>query len=97
MKLATKRKIAAAAKARWAAKRLAAKPIEELSCDDPVNSPAHYTQHKGVECIDVTENYNFCVGNAIKYLYRAGAKDNYVQDLKKAAWYIDREINRVSK
>ena len=43
---------------------------------DPINHPPHYTQHpSGVECITITEHYNFNVGNAIKYLWRAGLKD----------------------
>lgn len=63
--------------------------------DDPVNHPSHYTDHpSGVECITITEHHNFCVGNAIKYLWRAGLKGDAVEDLKKAAWYIDREIQR---
>lgn len=63
---------------------------------DPVNHPNHYCSHpSGVEAIQVTEHFNFCVGNAIKYLWRAGEKGNYVQDLKKAAWYINREIERM--
>lgn len=61
---------------------------------DPVNHPKHYTSHpSGVECIDITEHYNFNVGNAIKYLWRADLK-NGVQDLQKAKWYIDRELKR---
>lgn len=61
----------------------------------PVHHPAHYTGHKsGIECIQVTEHMNFCVGNAIKYLWRAGQKGDYVQDLEKAKWYIEREIER---
>lgn len=70
---------------------------------DPINHPAHYTSHpSGVECITVTEHMGFCVGNAIKYLWRAGLKDGggdlkakRLEDLKKARWYIDREIQRV--
>ena len=75
-------------------------PTELYDSDtpDPVNHPAHYTNHpSGVECIEVTEHLNFCIGNAVKYLWRAGEKGNYVQDLEKAAWYIAREIARVSK
>jgi hypothetical protein len=64
--------------------------------DDPVNHPPHYTNHpSGVECITITEHFNFCVGNAVKYLWRAGLKGDAVEDLKKAAWYIDREIQRL--
>lgn len=64
---------------------------------DPVNHPRHYTAHpSGIECIQVTEHLGFCVGNAIKYLWRAGLKgQDAVQDLKKARWYIDREIKRL--
>ena len=68
--------------------------------NDAVNHPKHYTSHpSGVECIQVTEHLNFCIGNAIKYLWRAGLKDNNsdIQDLKKAVWYIEREIARLSK
>lgn len=66
---------------------------------DPVNHPAHYTGHpSGVECITVTEHLSFCVGNAIKYLWRADLKhDNAVEDLEKAVWYIQREIKRRKK
>ena len=63
---------------------------------DPVNHPKHYTEHpSGVECIEITEYMNFCVGNAIKYLWRAGLKGEQVEDLRKARWYIDREIARI--
>lgn len=63
--------------------------------NDPVNHPTHYTNHpSGIECIQVTEHFNFCIGNAIKYLWRNGLKDgnSNIQDLKKAVWYINREI-----
>lgn len=61
---------------------------------DEVNHPPHYTAHpSGVECIEITEHLNFCIGNAIKYLWRADLK-NGVEDLKKAEWYIKREIAR---
>jgi hypothetical protein len=62
---------------------------------DPVNHPSHYTSHpSGVECITVTEHMGFCIGNAIKYLWRAGLKGDEVEDLQKAQWYLDREIKR---
>lgn len=62
-----------------------------------VEHPPHYTSHpSGVECIEVTEHYNFCIGNAIKYLWRAGQKGSRIEDLKKARWYIDREIKRLN-
>jgi hypothetical protein len=67
---------------------------------DPVNHPPHYTTHpSGIECIQVTEHMNFCLGNAVKYLWRAGLKEgeDELKDLKKASWYINREIERRSK
>jgi len=68
--------------------------------NDAVNHPEHYTSHpSGVECIQVTEHMTFNVGNAIKYLWRNGLKDGQpaVQDLRKAAWYIEREIQRIER
>lgn len=74
--------------------------------DDNVNHPKHYTSHpSGVECADIAEHHDFCVGNAIKYLWRAGLKqdadktalEKEIEDLKKAKWYIDRKINRLLK
>lgn len=63
---------------------------------DPVNHPQHYTGHpSGVECIQITEHMNFCRGNAVKYIWRAGEKGDAVQDLEKAVWYIQREIARL--
>lgn len=64
--------------------------------NDNINSPAHYASHpSGVECIEVTEHMNFCLGNTMKYLWRAGLKGNAIEDLKKARWYLDREISRL--
>lgn len=68
----------------------------EKAVSDPVNHPTHYTSHpSGVECITVVEHYNFNLGNAIKYIWRAGLKGGLLEDLKKARWYLDREINRL--
>lgn len=73
---------------------------------DDVNHPAHYTSHpSGVECIQITEHYNFCIGNAIKYLWRNGLKgeagkndkQKQIEDLEKAIWYINREIENLKK
>jgi hypothetical protein len=65
---------------------------------DAVNHPKHYNDHpSGVECITVVEHLTFNVGNAMKYLWRAGLKDAVLQDLKKARWYVDREIQRLEK
>lgn len=83
---------------------------------DNVNHPKHYTSDpSGVECIQITEHRNFCIGNAIKYLWRAGLKpsasveadsaigkavelrntEKQIEDLRKAVWYINREIERL--
>ncbi len=64
---------------------------------DPVNHPKHYTAHpSGIECIDVTRHMGFNIGNAIKYLWRFDLK-NGIEDLKKAAWYIQDEIKKREK
>lgn len=69
-----------------------------MSTDEQVNHPPHYTAHpSGVECIEITEHYGFCIGNAIKYLWRAGLKGDAIEDLKKARWYLDREISNREK
>jgi hypothetical protein len=58
-----------------------------------VNHPPHYTSHpSGVECIQITEHMSFCLGNALKYIWRAGLKLDTIEDLKKARFYLDREI-----
>ena len=66
-----------------------------------VNHPTHYNSHpSGVEAIQITEWYGFNVGNAIKYLWRQGLKGDQrtqIEDLKKAAWYCQREIERLEK
>lgn len=60
-----------------------------------VEHPVHYTSHpSGIECITVTEHMNFCLGNAMKYIWRAGLKGDAIEDLRKARFYIDREIER---
>lgn len=66
---------------------------------DSVNHPAHYTSDpSGIECIQITRHRNFNVGNAIKYLWRAGLKDQdtHAQDLRKAIWYIEDEMSRIN-
>lgn len=65
---------------------------------DAVNHPKHYSEHpSGVECITVAEHMGFNLGNAVKYIWRAGLKSpDPIEDLRKARWYIDREISRIS-
>lgn len=66
--------------------------------DDAVNNPSHYNDHpSGVECIEITEHMSFCLGNAVKYIWRAGLKGDAIEDLKKARWNIDREIQRLER
>jgi hypothetical protein len=68
--------------------------------DEDVSHPKHYTSHpSGVECIQIVEHMTFNVGCVIKYLWRNGLKtgEPSIKDLKKAQWYIAREIERVEK
>ena len=66
---------------------------------DPVDHPQHYTSHpSGIECIDVTRHMNFNLGNAIKYVWRAGLKGDErkaIEDLQKAIWYLEDEVDRL--
>lgn len=68
-----------------------------LNSQDVVNHPTHYTAYKGLEIIDLTRQMNFNRGNAVKYIARAGLKDpsKEIEDLEKAKWYIQDEINRL--
>ena len=62
---------------------------------DKINHPPHYTAHpSGVECIQITEGFSFNIGNIIKYLWRADEKGAPIDDLRKAEWYLQREITR---
>ena len=65
---------------------------------ETVNHPNHYNI-VGIEVIDFIESWNlgFSLGNAIKYIARAPYKNDELEDLKKARWYIDREIQRLEK
>lgn len=63
--------------------------------NDNINNPKHYTGHpSGIECIQITEHMGFNLGNAIKYVWRADLKEKPIEDLQKAKWYIEREINK---
>lgn len=71
---------------------------ELVAKPDAVNHPKHYNSHpSGVEAITVCEHYGFNLGNAIKYIWRAGLKGGVLEDLRKARWYLDREIARLEK
>ena len=72
--------------------------ILKVTEKDNINHPSHYKNHpSGIECIRITEHMNFCLGNAVKYIWRAGLKGNEIEDLKKAEWYIKQEIKRLKK
>lgn len=72
---------------------------------DNVNHPQHYQHPSGVECITIARHHDFCIGNAIKYLWRAGLKkeegmsdkEKEIEDLRKAVFYINYRINMLSK
>lgn len=74
-------------------------PQDSDPTPEAVNHPRHYTSHpSGVEAITVCEHMNFCRGNAMKYLWRAGLKNNNaLEDLRKAIWYMNREIARLER
>lgn len=64
----------------------------EHEYNDPVNYPKHYTSHpSGIECIQIIEHMGFCLGSAVKYIWRADLKGG-IEDLEKAIWQIQREI-----
>jgi hypothetical protein len=70
-------------------------PATQQAEADMVNHPPHYNDHpSGVECIQITEHMNFCLGNAVKYIWRADLKHDAIEDLEKAVWYVQREIAR---
>lgn len=72
---------------------------ERALSSDNVSHPPHYAEgwSNGAEVIDLTEHLSFCAGNVVKYVCRAGRKDpsKHVEDLEKARWYLDREIERL--
>ena len=61
--------------------------------EDNVNHPSHYCSHpSGVECIEITAHMSFTLGNALKYIWRADLKNDAIEDLEKAKWYIEKEL-----
>ena len=78
--------------------------LKKMEANDNVNHPQHYCSHPSkVECIEITRHYCFSIGNAIKYLWRAGLKKEMgledkqkeIEDLKKAIWYIKDRIKQI--
>jgi hypothetical protein len=80
-------------------KKTANPPEEEVNDlarwkENDAISPTHYKTHpSGIECIQITEHMNFCLGNAIKYIWRADMKGGK-EDLEKAIWYLQRELRK---
>jgi len=69
-----------------------------MNDDERIDHPAHYNQHpSGIEAIEICEHMGFNLGNAIKYLLRADHKGQKLDDLKKAAWYVNREIEKLGR
>jgi len=65
---------------------------------ETVKHPPHYNKHpSGIECIEIVEHFNFNMGNAIKYIWRADFKKEAIQDLQKAEFYIKQEIAKRNK
>jgi uncharacterized protein DUF3310 len=70
---------------------------DQILKEELINNPSHYQSESGMEAIDVIEAFdlNFNLGNCIKYILRAGKKEDELQDLKKALWYIKRQIKNI--
>jgi hypothetical protein len=72
--------------------------VSQLVKAEAVDHPKHYNAHpSGIECIDVVEHMGFNLGNAMKYIWRCDEKRDAIEDLKKACWYIEREIQKREK
>ncbi len=70
---------------------------EVAAMTDEVDYPSHYNEIQNIECIDVIEHFSFLRGTAIKYLWRAGMKGDAHTDLRKALWYINRELTNLDE
>lgn len=75
--------------------------MQQNTYHDSINHPSHYTSSQSkckcgesIECIQITEHMGFCLGNAVKYIWRADLKNDAIEDLKKAIWYIERELEK---
>ncbi len=71
-------------------------PPEPESEEEMVDHPEHYNKGK-IEVIDIIEDLSFCKGNAVKYVLRAEHKGEEIRDLRKAVWYLGREIAKLEK
>lgn len=69
--------------------------MDTKKMNDAVNHPKHYTSHpSGVECIQITRHMGFNLGNAVKYIWRADLKNDAIEDLEKAVWYLQDELKK---
>ena len=67
----------------------------EHTKNDNIEHPKHYTSHpSGIECIQITRHMPFNLGNAVKYIWRADLKNDAIEDLEKAVWYLRDEIKK---
>lgn len=69
-----------------------------MDVPDPTNPPHYRRAHEhpsGVECIEMVRHMPFCLGNAVKYLYRAGHKGSAAEDYRKAAWYLRKQAEDI--
>jgi hypothetical protein len=74
--------------------------LTSVQLGNAVDHPTHYNEHpSGIECVVIAEHMGFNIGNALKYLWRAGLKDGSPteEDYRKAIWYINREIAKITK
>lgn len=75
----------------------ASNPIDDIklgAAEDVVNQPKHYTSHpSGIECIEISKYLSGCLAQAFQYVWRCGQKDDPVQELRKAIWFIDAELS----
>lgn len=71
--------------------RLEGYPWQVDKSKEIVHHPVHYQDETGIECIEIADKFSFCGGNCIKYLFRAGKKDEFLVDIEKALWYAKRQ------
>ncbi len=62
-----------------------------------ITEPSHYKQLKGIETLSIVEQFNFCLGSSLKYILRCNHKGEKASDLKKAIYFLERELSTVEK
>jgi hypothetical protein len=72
--------------------------LETCPWPSSIHRPTHYRRHpSGIECIEIVEHMSFNLGNVVKYVWRADEKGRALEDLRKALWYLTREIEKREK